>query len=78
MLQGATQTEVYDATTRPIVDAALTGYNGTVFAYGQTSTGKKISFVLQTVHNGCVCTRKSITELLLFCFSLLSFSLLTF
>jgi len=38
--QGATQVELYDAAARPIVDSALTGYNGTIFAYGQTSTGK--------------------------------------
>jgi len=24
---------------RPIVDAVLEGYNGTIFAYGQTGTG---------------------------------------
>eukprot|EP00887_Chlorella_sp_A99_P003761 scaffold7.g3761.t1 len=37
---GASQAEVYDATTRRIVDSVLAGYNGTVFAYGQTGTGK--------------------------------------
>jgi len=38
--QGSQQKDVYDVAARPIVDAALTGYNGTIFAYGQTSTGK--------------------------------------
>jgi kinesin family protein 3/17 len=35
-----TQTEVYSMTARDIVDSVLQGYNGTVFAYGQTGTGK--------------------------------------
>eukprot|EP00118_Oscarella_pearsei_P023233 m.274919 g.274919 ORF g.274919 m.274919 type:complete len:714 (+) comp40592_c0_seq1:491-2632(+) len=34
------QTDVYNATARPIVDFVLEGYNGTIFAYGQTGTGK--------------------------------------
>jgi hypothetical protein len=31
---------VYDITARPIVDNVIMGYNGTIFAYGQTGTGK--------------------------------------
>ena len=31
---------MYDEAVRPIIDQFLDGYNGTVFAYGQTSTGK--------------------------------------
>ena len=34
------QMEVYNKTARQIVDSVLEGYNGTVFAYGQTGTGK--------------------------------------
>eukprot|EP01147_Barroeca_monosierra_P001040 gene1040-4276_t len=34
------QVDVYNTAARPIVDAALEGYNGTIFAYGQTGTGK--------------------------------------
>ncbi|KAL0049957.1 hypothetical protein WJX82_001623 [Trebouxia sp. C0006] len=34
------QQDIYDATARPIVDAVLSGYNGTIFAYGQTGCGK--------------------------------------
>ncbi|KAJ3343749.1 Kinesin-like protein kif3a [Gonapodya sp. JEL0774] len=37
------QMSVYNATARPIVDSVLDGYNGTVFAYGQTGTGKTFS-----------------------------------
>ena len=36
----SSQDEVYDTIARPVVSAVLTGYNGTVFAYGQTGTGK--------------------------------------
>ncbi|KAH9649191.1 kinesin-like protein KIN-7O [Citrus sinensis] len=32
--------EVYEARTRDIVAAAVRGFNGTVFAYGQTNSGK--------------------------------------
>ena len=30
------QVEVYEATTRCLIDNVLTGYNATVFAYGPT------------------------------------------
>lgn len=36
----ATQEEVYDNTTRPLLDSVLDGYNATVFAYGATGCGK--------------------------------------
>ncbi|XP_049392243.1 kinesin-like protein KIN-7O isoform X1 [Solanum stenotomum] len=32
--------EIYEARTKNIVSAAVQGFNGTVFAYGQTSSGK--------------------------------------
>ena len=35
-----TQREVYDQAAFPIVDSIFQGYNGTVFAYGQTGCGK--------------------------------------
>ncbi|XP_072533765.1 kinesin-like protein KIF3C [Salminus brasiliensis] len=34
------QTDLYDETVRPLIDSVLQGFNGTVFAYGQTGTGK--------------------------------------
>ncbi|KAI9342597.1 P-loop containing nucleoside triphosphate hydrolase protein, partial [Obelidium mucronatum] len=37
------QMDVYNRTARPIVESVLNGYNGTVFAYGQTGTGKTFS-----------------------------------
>lgn len=36
----ATQEDVYGYAARPIVEDVLKGYNGTIFAYGQTSSGK--------------------------------------
>ncbi|CAL8123332.1 unnamed protein product [Orchesella dallaii] len=36
----STQADVYNAVARPIVQNVLEGYNGTIFAYGQTGTGK--------------------------------------
>ena len=35
-----TQQEIYVQAAQPITDAVLQGYNGTIFAYGQTSSGK--------------------------------------
>ncbi|TSM04924.1 Kinesin-like protein KIF3B [Bagarius yarrelli] len=34
------QVDLYDETFRPLVDSVLMGFNGTIFAYGQTGTGK--------------------------------------
>ena len=34
------QSNVYEIAAKPIVDAVMQGFNGTVFAYGQTSSGK--------------------------------------
>ncbi|KAI8817604.1 P-loop containing nucleoside triphosphate hydrolase protein [Fimicolochytrium jonesii] len=41
--EDCTQQQVYDSTARIIVDAVLDGFNGTVFCYGQTGTGKTFS-----------------------------------
>lgn len=37
---GTSQVEIFDVTAKPIVDNVLTGFNGTIFCYGQTGTGK--------------------------------------
>ena len=37
---GSTQAEVYETTAQPVVESCLQGYNATMFAYGQTGTGK--------------------------------------
>ncbi|CAH2063647.1 unnamed protein product, partial [Iphiclides podalirius] len=36
----AKTTDVYNDVAKPIVEAAAAGFNGTIFAYGQTSSGK--------------------------------------
>mmetsp|Transcript_33097 Transcript_33097/g.38016 ORF Transcript_33097/g.38016 Transcript_33097/m.38016 type:complete len:108 (+) Transcript_33097:376-699(+) len=35
-----TQVEIYEFAALPIVESVLEGFNGTIFAYGQTSSGK--------------------------------------
>jgi len=34
------QEDVYDFAAKPVVESVLEGFNGTIFAYGQTSSGK--------------------------------------
>lgn len=41
-----TTQELFDEIAQPIVTNALKGMNGTVFAYGQTSSGKVSNFFL--------------------------------
>ena len=36
----STQVQVYETAVSPVVESVLDGYNGTIFAYGQTSSGK--------------------------------------
>lgn len=38
--ENITQGDVYDHTTRPLLDNVFDGYNATVFAYGATGCGK--------------------------------------
>jgi kinesin family protein 3/17 len=40
-----TQQSVYDETAFPLVESVLEGYNGTIFAYGQTGCGKTFTMV---------------------------------
>ncbi|XP_035723714.1 kinesin-related protein 4-like [Vespa mandarinia] len=37
--------DVFDTVVKPIVDAAVNGFNGTIFAYGQTSSGKTFTMM---------------------------------
>ena len=39
----ATQEDVFERVASPVIDSCLAGYNGTIFAYGQTGTGKTFS-----------------------------------
>ncbi|XP_072270355.1 kinesin-like protein KIF3B [Pyxicephalus adspersus] len=43
------QVELYDETFRPLVDSVLQGFNGTIFAYGQTGTGK--TYTMEGIRN---------------------------
>ncbi len=38
--ENSTQRVVYETTAKAVVDSSLKGYNATIFAYGQTGTGK--------------------------------------
>uniref|UniRef100_A0A8C2D5C5 Kinesin-like protein n=1 Tax=Cyprinus carpio TaxID=7962 RepID=A0A8C2D5C5_CYPCA len=37
---GSKQNELYDYACKPLIDSVMHGFNGTIFAYGQTGTGK--------------------------------------
>jgi kinesin family protein 3/17 len=39
-LFSSSQDDVYEETVRSLVTSVLDGFNGTIFAYGQTGTGK--------------------------------------
>ena len=41
----ATQEEVYESTTRGLINGVMAGYNATVFAYGATGTGKTYTMI---------------------------------
>ncbi|CAL8284618.1 unnamed protein product [Lota lota] len=43
------QIDIYDDTVGPLVESVLHGFNGTIFAYGQTGTGK--TYTMQGVSN---------------------------
>ncbi|XP_037086558.1 kinesin-like protein KIF3A [Pollicipes pollicipes] len=43
------QFDIYNQVARPIVENVLEGYNGTIFAYGQTGTGK--TFTMEGVRS---------------------------
>jgi len=46
-----TQKQIYDAAAKPIIDSVLEGFNGTIFAYGQTSSGKTHTMTGPNVEN---------------------------
>nr|XP_020463655.1 kinesin-like protein KIF3B [Monopterus albus] len=43
------QSDIYDDAVRPLVESVLQGFNGTIFAYGQTGTGK--TYTMQGLSN---------------------------
>jgi kinesin family member 18/19 len=42
---GTTQRQLYDLTTKGLVDGVLEGFNATVFAYGATGAGKTYTMI---------------------------------
>ncbi|OQV00901.1 Kinesin motor domain-containing protein [Cladophialophora immunda] len=52
--ENASQGEVYEATTRPLLDSVLDGYNATVFAYGATGCGKTHTITGTTQEPGII------------------------
>ena len=49
-----TTANVFDKMGKPIIDSALEGYNGTIFAYGQTSSGKTHTLMGDTNDPGII------------------------
>ena len=45
--QTSSQQEIYSKVGEPVVSSILQGYNGTIFAYGQTGTGKTFTMIGQ-------------------------------
>jgi hypothetical protein len=45
MDENITQEEVYEGAGRRVVESFIEGYNGTIFAYGQTGTGKTFTML---------------------------------
>ena len=45
------QSKLYDEIAKDTVDEVLQGYNGTIFAYGQSGSGKTFTMYGKNVHN---------------------------
>ncbi|XP_055970273.1 centromere-associated protein E [Sorex fumeus] len=45
---------VYEEIAMPIIDSAIQGYNGTIFAYGQTASGKTYTMMGSKDHLGVI------------------------
>ena len=52
--ENVTQAEVYESTTRNLLDSVLDGYNATVFAYGATGCGKTHTITGTTQQPGII------------------------
>ena len=46
-----TQEEIFEQVGKPIALSCLTGYNGTIFAYGQTGAGKTFTILGTSIEN---------------------------
>lgn len=45
------QQTVFEVTAKPVVTSCLAGFNGTIFAYGQTSSGKTFTMQGPSLHD---------------------------
>ncbi|XP_063985687.1 uncharacterized protein LOC135166895 [Diachasmimorpha longicaudata] len=52
--QKSTNEDVFKATVLPVVEAAMRGFNGTIFAYGQTSSGKTYTMMGTQLEPGVI------------------------
>ncbi|OLN81500.1 Kinesin-like protein 6 [Colletotrichum chlorophyti] len=52
--ENATQNDVYEGTTKQLLDSVLDGYNATVFAYGATGCGKTHTITGTSQHPGII------------------------
>lgn len=52
--ENVTQNDVYEGTTRSLIDSVLDGYNATVFAYGATGCGKTHTITGTSQHPGII------------------------
>ncbi|KAF4971233.1 hypothetical protein FZEAL_9901 [Fusarium zealandicum] len=52
--ENTTQSDVYEGTTRSLLDSVLDGYNATVFAYGATGCGKTHTITGTSQHPGII------------------------
>lgn len=43
--ENSTNNEIFENVVQPIVRESMRGFNGTIFAYGQTSSGKTYTMV---------------------------------
>ncbi|XP_019174156.1 PREDICTED: kinesin-like protein KIN-7N isoform X1 [Ipomoea nil] len=59
--QDCTNASIYELITKDIIHAALKGFNGTVFAYGQTSSGK--TFTMNGSENDAGITQRSVNDI---------------
>ncbi|KAL0935718.1 kinesin family protein [Colletotrichum truncatum] len=52
--ENSTQNDVYEGTTKQLLDSVLDGYNATVFAYGATGCGKTHTITGTSQHPGII------------------------
>lgn len=64
----AKQVDIYETIVKPLIPELLAGYNCTVFAYGQTGTGKTYTISGGSVTTGIPLEGVSFVQHFFFCF----------